>query len=161
MSFLFAKFIVPYRGDAQAVNAGGETLRPKGPRRGHPRVLRNAPFACIRKRRAISGTPLAFSSAHERDVDRQVPAGLLGGRRRDAARGAAQAVDAGGEALRSKGPRRGHPRVLRNAPFVCTESGVPFLARRFSLSKKVTGRWPFFSLEILELRERMRYNSEG
>lgn len=30
-----------------------------------------------------------------------------------------------------------------------------------SLSKKVTGRWPFFSLEILELRERMRYNSEG
>ena len=31
--------------------------------------------------------------------------------------------------------------------------------RRFSLSKKVTGRWPFFSLEILELRERMRYNS--
>ena len=29
------------------------------------------------------------------------------------------------------------------------------------LSKKVTGRWPFFSLEILELRERMRYNSEG
>ena len=32
---------------------------------------------------------------------------------------------------------------------------------RFSLSKKVTGRWPFFSLEILELRERMRYNSEG
>ena len=31
----------------------------------------------------------------------------------------------------------------------------------FSLSKKVTGRWPFFSLEILELRERMRYNSEG
>ena len=33
--------------------------------------------------------------------------------------------------------------------------------RCFSLSKKVTGRWPFFSLEILELRERMRYNSEG
>ena len=33
--------------------------------------------------------------------------------------------------------------------------------RRFSLSKKVTRRWPFFSLEILELRERMRYNSEG
>ena len=31
----------------------------------------------------------------------------------------------------------------------------------FSLSKKVTGRWPFFSLEILELRKRMRYNSEG
>lgn len=30
-----------------------------------------------------------------------------------------------------------------------------------SLSKKVTGRWPFFSLEILELRERMRYTSEG
>ena len=32
---------------------------------------------------------------------------------------------------------------------------------RLSLSKKVTGRWPFFLLEILELRERMRYNSEG
>lgn len=31
----------------------------------------------------------------------------------------------------------------------------------YSLSKKVTERWPFFSLEILELRERMRYNSEG
>ena len=61
------------------------------------------PLLSDRKRHAIPGAPLAFLSAHERDTDRQVPAGLFGGRRRDAARGDAQAVDAGGETLRPKG----------------------------------------------------------